>query len=461
MPALRPGDTIPRTHNQTRRKQWTRWHRLYQAHYDTANDAAPAYVRSWGRFLAGLMQAQPVRYAPDEAGNPTDGPLSDAQMADLTDDAVKLASGEGEAYVRFVSNGDGWVPITVGAQSVDATFVNNRMQDAVVFTIDQTDQNTAGQRTRLVYTEEYSTDMPGSFKVSVWEAKQTNNGWELVNPVTPVELADDQTEEDVQEHPWVRALRDSDTQTVRPLVPLVWTFEDGKPAPVYAGNEQAVFGLARLWTQEQEDAELKRERIAVSENMVNDHSRFYGADGKTILAEAGLPRGNTILLKQGGSATDPNRGGLEHIQFTDHLTQRDRIERRENTLLESIGISPQSMGRSVSGRSDSAAAKRADAQLTLTTIAGPARRWEAALQVVSDETGRLNNQQAIATVDVTEGLKPNTSELYDQVSTARNAEAMSMRERVRTLHPSWTAEQIDTEVDALMQEFPPTGVLEF
>lgn len=430
MALLASGDTVPRPANAPLRKRWQRWNGLYEARYDTSNDAAPSYVRGWGRIVAGMFQARPIRYT-DDIDSPA---VTVDTLADLTDDGVKRSAGEGVAFVRFVRNlADEWVPLITAAQSVDATWRNNQMVDAVVYAVDiGKDKNTAH-----VYLEEYGTDPDVPFRVSVWEARKRDGGWVLGTEVDPESTTFGTVDE-----------------TPRPLIPAPWAFEDGDPVPLYVGNEQAVYGLARLWTQEQEDAEITRRRLAVSDKMVSSTEAYYGrTDNLHQLGRARFkPRDNVLLLPSGGSATDPSLGGIEQLEFSDDITMRERIERRENGLLEQIGISPQSIGRMVSGRSDSAAAKRADQQLTLTTIGGPARRWQAVLNRVVEAAAALGAGDA-GFVDVREGLREPGGELAETAQAGLRGESMSTQTRVKLLNPTQTDEWIEEETARVLAEY--------
>jgi hypothetical protein len=140
--------------------------------------------------------------------------------------------------------------------------------------------------------------------------------------------------------------------------------------------------------------------------------------------------------------------------FPDSLTQRERIERRFNELLEACGISPPSIGRNVTGRSDSAAAKRADQQLTMQTVAGPGRRWSAALTDVFTQLAGLNGGGGDVSVKVHTGLRVPTSEAAETVSILETAQAASTETRVKMVHPEWDDTLVAAEVARINGEQP-------
>ena len=204
---------------------------------------------------------------------------------------------------------------------------------------------------------------------------------------------------------------------------------------------------------------------------------IVAADGRTVIAAAGFNKRDNLLALPAGMSAQERDKMVTPIVFPDSLTQRDRIERRENALLESCGISPQSVGRSVSGRSDSGAAKRADMQMTLQTVAGPARRWSTALSVLYSQLARLNEsptpepggplppptrtppsdsfpaaESVTISVAVNAGLRPSTSEAAESASLLEAAGAASTKTLVQTAHPDWTADQVTAEVELIRAE---------
>ena len=98
--------------------------------------------------------------------------------------------------------------------------------------------------------------------------------------------------------------------------------------------------------------------------------------------------------------------------------------------------------------------------MTLTTIAGPARKWTRFLQGVVDEGSRLNNTTA-ATVVLREGLRVTEAERVDTVNAARNAEAMSTAERVRRLNPERDNDWLAEETARVQAEFATVFPAEF
>jgi hypothetical protein len=226
--------------------------------------------------------------------------------------------------------------------------------------------------------------------------------------------------------------------------------------------EPVLEGLARLWDQEQDDAELTRKRVAMPENLVG-RKQVLGENG-VVIARPGLSAtDNIILLGSQASAQHGPSGGVTPIEFSDDLVQRDRIERRENSCLEMACINPASIGRTVGGRSDSAAAKRADNQMTMNTISGPARHAEIVLTAAVENLVTLNGWPVPAegvTVQVTEGLKVDQTESAETARALYQAEAASTRTLVATAHPTWEDADIEAEVELMQSENMASAPLE-
>ena len=263
-------------------------------------------------------------------------------------------------------------------------------------------------------------------------------------PTTPRPLS--------QQHPFIVSAQ-NDT-VPRDVFVYVFAWEDIGPVPLWYTQEAVIEGLARLWDQEQDDAEMTRKRVAMPEDLVGTRN-VVADDGSTVLARPGFNKhDNLLLVGSGMSAEHGPGGGVTPIEFGDDLTQRERIIGRENTVLEMVGINPASIGRNVGGRSDSASAKRADNQMTMNTITGPARKLERTLSAVVTELARLDpgTVSADLVVSVHEGLKENPAESAETAGALLDAQAASVATRVRTAHPTWTDTEVDDEVAAINGE---------
>lgn len=410
---------------------------------------SPNYLRQWGTLLAGLLQASPPTYDTE----PNDPPVPVGELSELTEEAVPVASGLSAAFLRPVIGLDGRWRISVSRPThVRPVWSHRQLVSAQVWDyVPYPGRHHNDRRTVLAIVEDWAD---GEVWVTAWRSQKESVDGGLVSLLEPVARSVNHPDGPLEsrlDHPWITGVVEHDVSPRR-IVPFVWAWTDNAPSSVIAGNENAVAGLCKLWTQEQEDAEMVRHRIAVSEDSLTMQD-IYSTDGKRIIAKAGFNADSNVLALKGGmSAQDAGAGGVETITFPDSLVQRERIERRENAILEAIGINPQSIGRGVSGRSDSAAAKRADQQMTLNTISGPARRWQAALQTAVNEVHRLEDRESAPVVDIREGLKPDMAERCETVGSAFAADAMSARTRIAYLHPEWDDAQVEAEYGRLVDE---------
>jgi hypothetical protein len=441
---------IPPDHNSRTRQQINEWADLWNGH---PSRVAPAYTASWGHILAGLLQAEPPAYTtPEPAGG---WATPESMLAELTEQAVPHSAGFGSVFLRPIPTQAGvWELTTLKPTNVTPIWDHHRLHSATVWDIayDPRDQR-QGSMARLVIIETWNTD--GRVIVELFEADTIGGHCRLGNRIGATNTLDSTDLEPpaaLEGHPYHTAIGGHDPQP-RTLTPFVWKWEDGHPAPVFVRNEPAIRGLQRLSTQEQEDAEMARNRIAIAaDSLLKDD--VWSSDGARKIAQSGFNTDSNVLaLARGMSAQNPGEGGVQVITFPDGLTQRDRIERRQNEILEAIGINPQSIGRSVTGRSDSAAAKRADQQMTMNTIAGPARRWQQALQTAVAQLHTLNRSSGQApTVRIVEGMKLGTAERIETVQIATAADAMSTRTKLETIHPEWSDIRIDRELADLAAE---------
>ena len=420
------------------------WHRQYDP---SLTSAAPSYPRAWGRLMAGLMMAQPPRFG-EEA--PDSFPLTVDDLADYTETMVAEAAALGVSYARPIKDDGIWFYEVLPANLVHAKWSASRMGIVSAF-----DWKTYPNKdnTLLVLQE---TWVDGTVVSELWEVPGNDKTTHVTLDGNPIASNKPGEERSLSEaHPlyddmWNAQVRDEAGEERR-IVPFVWSFINGTPAPLHAGNEGAVDGIIKLWDQEQQDAEMARNRIAMREDLMGTHDIRNQHNGEMIARAGWDPDSNILLLAPGMTAQDVSEGGVETITFPDSIIQRERIERKENGVLEACGISPQSVGRNVGGRSDSAAAKRADQQMTTTTITGPARRWSTALGDIVTQVATLNGQSDPGVL-VFDGFRTTLGERAETVNQAMLSDSMSAYTRVAYLHPEWSDEQINDEVDLLRGE---------
>ena len=438
---LRTGDKLPDPHDGWRTR-WHHWHHQRRNQHRT-DPTGPALTAWLGLVCAGLMQAEPPRYSDPEAG---DGPLTTDELADLVDDVVQIAAAEGVAFLRPAQVLGDWTVTVVDSARVVARREHQRLVYAAVWNLRYT-AGADGRAKGWVSTEEYghdaTTGLP-TFVAKLWENAGSDSAVELGREVT-----------DVADGTHLAELFYEVTgKEARRLVPMVWRWDRGVPAPVHVGNEGMVDHLAALEAIEAKDSLLVRNILAVAESSAQ---RGLHGWNNTVTPGSSLPTwspdSNVLSIPTNDLTTHGADGFVQQIRFADDLIQRQRIEAVQNVLLEACGISPQSVGRSVAGRSDSAAAKRADQQMTMTTIAGPARRLNHALDTVIAEVHSLaGGRGEPLDVSITAGLRVTQAELAETVAKLVSAESISVERRVQMLNPNMSDEDLADEVGRIKAE---------
>lgn len=427
--------TLPPEPASAHRQAVTQWAHMYDRPPGYV-EAAPNYARWLANIVAGLMQARPPESEYDADW---------LDLSELVEDVARVQSSQGVCFLRPVHDGESWVVQTLAPDRVAATWAHRRLRSALVWSI-HPDPLAPNDQSKAVAVIEKWDNQTGTVTHEFWRGDLALSGVFTGLTELSVEALPDQ----IRELPAVAgALADIELagDLERRLVPVVWQWLKGHPAPMFASNENVIAGLERLWDQEQTDAEMARHRVAIDERMLGRSTIL--SDTGQIIASAGFGiRDNVLALKAptGGAQSIGDALPFQPITFPDSLIQRDRIERRENSLLEVVGINPQSIGRSVHGRSDSAAAKRADQQMTLQTVATPARKIQRALSDALTQVASLNGEGADVAVTVYEGVRPISSESADEARVLSAAQAASTRTLIETAHPAWSDEMIDAEL---------------
>jgi hypothetical protein len=414
---------------------------LWREQYANVETGSPNYPRTIGRLVAGLFQQSPITMTINDGVTPV---LSDGALADLCDRGVKRGAAESVVFIRPTEVEGVFVPALLSRSQVEPVWAHGRLQSAVVWSVHKLSANNY-----VMITESYTTDSAGvqAVNIQLWQVikdtVESLTAWKLGTEIM-VETQAEETDSELQ-----KAVRQLRGQTRR-LFAYAWDFEDGRPVPIHYTNEQLVTQLTDLHAVEFEDNQLPRNIVAVSqESMTADFGDGNNqAEASTWGRLRGLRKGRNMLqVPSDQLAQNGTDAFIKHLRMDDDLMQRDRIERKENVFYEACGISASTFGRDVTGRSDSGAAKRADSQLTLTTIAGPARRWAELMTLLAAELARLQNAPATAgPVSVTEGLKNSAEERAALVAVQRGADVQSVEMGVRQIRPDWADPEVAEEV---------------
>lgn len=150
------------------------------------------------------------------------------------------------------------------------------------------------------------------------------------------------------------------------------------------------------------------------------------------------------------------------------VTQFDiRTEKHINTILDLIervvthaGYSPQTFGLKLEG-AESGKALSIRERKTFTTRQKKWRYWSSALEdllhmLLYIDNVFLNNKTPFdfrPSVEIAESADRDVSVLAETMRTLHDAQAMSLDTKVRMLHPEWTDEQVQAEIEMIKEEF--------
>src|SRR5690606_17872557 len=144
------------------------------------------------------------------------------------------------------------------------------------------------------------------------------------------------------------------------------------------------------------------------------------------------------------------------IRFTEHeQTCLHYLER----IISAAGYSPQSFGLHIEGRAESGTALRIRERKSLVTTAKKRRDWEPALAdvlwmmlVLDREVFRSGVTPYRPAVALADSIAESTQEVAQSIELLSRAKAASTRTLVEMLHPDWSDEEIDAEVQRIMEE---------
>lgn len=229
-------------------------------------------------------------------------------------------------------------------------------------------------------------------------------------------------------------------------VPFQRDTESAHGVSVLDGKEGLIFGLHRLYSQEQHDAEIARKRIAIPETYLRRN-----AAGKPVHDR----RDDVFVLSEEAAGAVGAERPITPIEFQDSGVARERIAGRLREFLIACGIAPQTFGEDAGNATSGTARKLAQA-MTLQTVGAAARYWtfelaacaSAALQVaqrhLSADLGAGGDHEV--SVEIADGLLEDPVELARIINELDAAGAISTEQKVERLHPDWSDPEKAEEV---------------
>lgn len=217
----------------------------------------------------------------------------------------------------------------------------------------------------------------------------------------------------------------------------------------YHGIETLMDALDEVFSAWMVDVQIARGRIHVPSGYVKelgDNSRF---NIDTMMYEE-LDIDPTAMTKP--------------IEATQFEIRSEQFEKTCLNLLDRIitsaGYSPQSFGLNIAGRAESGTALNVRERKSFSTTNKKQSYWEDSLkeliqsmcmikQAYLGGTFKCDLSINIAFVD---SISNNLPEVSNSVKTLSDAKAISTDTKVRMVHPEWTEEQVEMEVERIMND---------
>lgn len=152
------------------------------------------------------------------------------------------------------------------------------------------------------------------------------------------------------------------------------------------------------------------------------------------------------------------------IEATQFEIRSEQFEKTCLNLLDRIitsaGYSPQSFGLNIAGRAESGTALNVRERKSFATTNKKQSYWEAGLKKLivamcmikqKHLGGKFTNELDI-NIAFSDGISNNLSEVSNAVKTLADAKAISTDTKVRMVHPEWTDEQVQEEVERILND---------
>jgi hypothetical protein len=229
----------------------------------------------------------------------------------------------------------------------------------------------------------------------------------------------------------------------------------------YEQIESMLLALNRAMTISVENCDLTgQDRIFVA-------GKFRQVDGSFDASMQVYELDTNPATTLGESPTSPPIFGVEKHYDAEPLWLH--ISNLVKTIVRSVGLVPQWIGEQVDGQAESGTAVRLRFIPTTNAAKGKTREWMdqlphimwLMLRVIALPTGegvgrggfgRGTAPDVPPTVQFSDPLPADNGEVTLDVTTAVAGEVMSRRTGVKTLHPSWSPEDVDEELDAIRED---------
>jgi len=219
----------------------------------------------------------------------------------------------------------------------------------------------------------------------------------------------------------------------------------------YQGQETLMDALDETFSAWMTDVQIARGRIHVPSGYIKQ----IGENGKTKF--------NVDTMVYEEMDVDPTMM-TKPIEATQFEIRSQQFEQTCLNLLDRIitsaGYSPQSFGLNIAGRAESGTALNVRERKSFATTSKKQTYWEPAIKGIVKSMcaiyneflgGKLVNELEV-NVEFMDSVSNNLSEVSTSVKTLADAKALSTETKVRMVHPEWTNNQVQEEVERILND---------
>lgn len=217
----------------------------------------------------------------------------------------------------------------------------------------------------------------------------------------------------------------------------------------FAGTEGLMDALDATYSSWMRDINLSKARIIVPEEwiMPTEHGGVFDAEREVYST---LDIDPTSMEKVGITMNQFDIRTNEHRQTALELLDR---------IITHAGYSPQSFGLKIEGRAESGTALNIRERKTMVTREKKVNFWRTAIEDILTVAQQIYNNKLDGKLTVyrpTVNFSPVHTDLETTAKTVDmlfKAQSATVYTRVKMLHPTWSEERIQKEVDGILKEF--------
>lgn len=218
----------------------------------------------------------------------------------------------------------------------------------------------------------------------------------------------------------------------------------------YQGQETLMDALDEVFSAWMLDVQIARGKIHVPSGYIKE-------------LEGGKTKYNIDTMMYEELDVDPT-AMTDPIRATQFEIRSQQFEQTCLNLLDRIitsaGYSPQSFGLNIAGRAESGTALNVRERKSFSTTSKKQSYWEPAIKELVTSMcviynsflgGNFTNDLEV-NVEFMDSVSNNLTEVSNSVKTLSDAKAISTDTKVRMVHPEWTDEQVQEEVERILND---------